>query len=95
MPMKNMSLHNKVGAETVASGVSRNVLLTAVETGNRLCILYHHFLLCFTCSVFLLLTLRCEGEALIIWPCADALFAFLLIQALLEMLEQRHSMLCV
>lgn len=93
--MKNIGLHNKVWGTIVLRGVSRNVLLTAVEMGNRLCILYHHFLLYFTCSVFLLLTLRCEGEALIIWPCADAPFAFLLIQALLEMLEQRHSMLCV
>lgn len=66
-------------------------MLTAVEMGNRLCILYHHFLLYFTRSVFLLLTLRCEGETLIPWPCADAPFAFLLMQALLEMLEQRHS----
>lgn len=30
--------------------------------GNRLCILYHHFLLYFTCSVFLLLTLRQWGR---------------------------------
>lgn len=36
-----------------------------------------------------------RGKALIIWPCADAPFAFLLIQALLETFEHRHSMLCV
>lgn len=79
----------------VVSRVSRDVLLTAVEMGSRLCILYHHFLLCLACSVSLLLTLRCEGEALIIWPRADALFASLLIQAPLEILEQRHIGLCV
>lgn len=70
-------------------------MLTAVAMGDRLCISHPRFLLCLACSVSLLLTLRCEGEALIIWPCADAAFAFLLIQALLEMLEQRPSMLCV
>lgn len=36
-----------------------------------------------------------RGKALIIWPCADAPFAFLLIQALLETFEHKHSMLCV
>lgn len=41
--------------------VSGDVLLTAVAMGSRLCILYHHFLLCLACSVSLLLTLRCEG----------------------------------